>query len=107
MLINCSCACGSSPPSRACRTRPRAFSLGLWTARWFGQHLSSESEIREGSLGLPIESDDRDSMARRLSEANVTGDDGPVDLVPKVLLQLVGNLLRQGVTRIVHGAQQA
>src|SRR4029077_17047127 len=107
MLINCSCGCASSPPRSASSPRPRPLSFAMDIARWFGQHLSRESQIREGPLRLPIESDDWDSMARSLCKANVTGDDGPIDFVAKVLLQLIGNLLRQCVTRIVHGAQQA
>ena len=45
-------------------------------------------------------------MRRRLGEPDVARDDGPVDLVAEVLLELRGDVQRQRVARVVHRAQQ-
>jgi hypothetical protein len=80
------------------------FALALWLS---GHDFAGERKVGKGTLGLAIVLEYRHPVAGSFGEPDVSGDNGAVDLVPEVLLQLVGDLLGQGVAWIEHRAEQA
>ena len=46
-------------------------------------------------------------MAGRFGQANIARDHRAINLVAEVIEQLLRHLLRQSITRVIHGAQQA
>ena len=71
------------------------------------EHFARERKISQRALRLTVEVEHRKAVAWRFSEADISGNNGTVDLVAKVLLQLIRHLLREHIARVVHGTQQA
>src|SRR5208283_902801 len=70
-------------------------------------HFAGERQIGQGAARLLVVKQGGLAEARRLGQADIAGNHGTEHLLPEVLDQLRGHLVRQIVARIEHSAQQA
>src|SRR5713101_7711533 len=113
-----SCSRASRPSSSLARSasnprpKPLIFTVLFLSSRacrrsGAAQYFSGQLEIRLCALGVSIVAYCGHAVARRFGEPDIARNNSIVNLVAEVLLQLVGNLLRQEIPGIIHGAQQA
>lgn len=68
--------------------------------------LAGQRQVGDGAAGLLVVNQRRHAEAGGFGEAHVTRDDGAVEGVAEMLLQLRGDIVGQADARIVHGPQQ-
>ena len=71
------------------------------------QHLTGKRDVGLRALGGFVPDDGGRAIARGFRQADIARDHRPVHLVPEVLLQLLRNLERERVSRVVHRSQEA
>src|SRR5690606_30458283 len=106
-----------APPSRASSPRPRPLFLVAMKNSLCGyaaggtplaaRQLSRQRQIGQCALGLLVVDQRRYAMAGRFGQPHVARDDGIVELVAEMRLELLGHVVGQAAARVVHGAQQA
>src|SRR6185503_7858102 len=104
---------GSPSHPWAIRSRlRRAAHRGRVQVPWACSWISSQNLLGERDVGLRafrafVPYDSGGPVAGSFGKPHVARHHRAVDLVAEVLLQLLGNLVRERISRIKHGAQEA
>src|SRR3954470_1945527 len=103
---------GGSFASRASSPRPRPLNLAMQLLSpgllhlFAPEHLTGKRQIRKRSLRRLVQVQSRYAVAWGFGKPHVARDDGAIELVAEMLLQVGGHVQCQRVAGVVHRPQQ-